>query len=334
MEIRVGDKWRVGRRVGAGSFGEIYQGVNLLTGEQVAIKLEPVKTKHPQLLYESKLYKVMAGERDGSPAHKPCGVPLAYAKHVPRVHYYGTEGEYNVMIIDLLGPSLEDIMNACQRKFSLKAALIAADQMISAVEYVHAHSFIHRDIKPDNFLLGTGERTGNITIIDFGLAKRYRESATGQHVPYREGKNLTGTARYCSINTHLGIVQSRRDDVEAVGYVCVYLLKGTLPWQGMRAKTKKDKYEKIGEKKMGTPVDVLCRGLPSEFATYLSYCRRMQFDERPDYNYLRRLFKEVAIRENAASGALGDEAALAEEVKSLFKDTHRQPAAAGHRDTI
>lgn len=133
---------------------------------------------------------------------------------------------------------------------------LLSQQVISRIEFVHSKSFIHRDIKPDNFLMGLGKRANQVNVIDFGLAKKYRDPKTHIHIPYRENKNLTGTARYASINTHLGIEQSRRDDVESLGYVLMYFLRGSLPWQGLKAATKKQKYEKISEKKMSTPIEV------------------------------------------------------------------------------
>ncbi|KAI4386950.1 hypothetical protein MLD38_004823 [Melastoma candidum] len=280
MEPRVGNKFRLGRKIGSGSFGEIYLGTNVQTNEEVAIKLESVKTKHPQLLYESKLYRILQG-----------------GTGIPNVRWFGVEGEYNVLVMDLLGPSLEDLFNFCSRKFSLKTVLMLADQMINRIEFVHSKSFLHRDIKPDNFLMGLGRRANQIYIIDFGLAKKYRDTSTHQHIPYRENKNLTGTARYASMNTHLGIEQSRRDDLESLGYVLMYFLRGSLPWQGLKAGTKKQKYEKISEKKVSTSIEVLCRGYPTEFASYFHYCRSLRFDDKPDYAYLKRLFRDLFIRE-------------------------------------
>ncbi|KAL3625308.1 Casein kinase 1-like protein 2 [Castilleja foliolosa] len=280
MEPRVGNKYRLGRKIGSGSFGEIYLGTHSQTNEEVAIKLENVKTKHPQLLYESKLYRILQG-----------------GTGIPNVRWFGVEGDYNVLVMDLLGPSLEDLFNFCNRKLSLKTVLMLADQMINRVEFVHTKSFLHRDIKPDNFLMGLARRANQVYIIDFGLAKKYRDSSTHQHIPYRENKNLTGTARYASMNTHLGIEQSRRDDLESLGFVLMYFLRGSLPWQGLKAGTKKQKYEKISEKKVSTSIEALCRGYPTEFASYFHYCRSLRFEDKPDYAYLKRIFRDLFIRE-------------------------------------
>ncbi|KAF5839014.1 serine/threonine kinase [Dunaliella salina] len=280
LDIRIAGRYRLGRKIGGGSFGDIYLGTSIQSGEEVAIKLETCKTKHPQLLYESKLYKILQG-----------GVGI------PNVRWYGVEGDYNVMVMDLMGPSLEDLFNFCNRKFSLKTTLMLTDQMLSRVEFIHSRSFIDRDIKPDNFLMGLGKKANQVHIIDFGLAKKYRDPKTHVHIPYRENKNLTGTARYASINTHLGIEQSRRDDMESLGYVMMYFIRGSLPWQGLKAATKRHKYENISEKKMSTPIEVLCKGYPTEFVTYFQYCRSLRFDDKPDYSYLRKMFRDLFARE-------------------------------------
>ena len=124
---------------------------------------------------------------------------------IPSLHWFGVEGDYNVMVMDFLGPSIEDLFNYCKRKFSIKTALMLADQMIERLEFMHNNNFLHRDIKPDNFLIGHGKKQNTVFIIDFGLAKRYRDPKSGEHIPYKDNKSLTGTARYASINTHLGI---------------------------------------------------------------------------------------------------------------------------------
>ncbi|CAI9776674.1 unnamed protein product [Fraxinus pennsylvanica] len=280
MEHAVGGKFKLGRKIGSGSFGELYLGVNIQNGEEVGVKLESVKTKHPQLHYESKVYMLLQG-----------GTGISNLK------WFGVENEYNIMVIDLLGPSLEDLFNYCNRKFSLKTVLMLADQLINRVEYMHSRGFLHRDIKPDNFLMGLGRKANRVYIIDFGLAKKYRDLQTHKHIPYRENKNLTGTARYASVNTHLGVEQSRRDDLESLGYVLMYFLRGSLPWQGLKAGTKKQKYDKISEKKMLTSIEVLCKSYPSEFISYFHYCRSLRFEDKPDYSYLKRLFRDLFIRE-------------------------------------
>ena len=197
------------------------------------------------------------------------------------------------MVMDLLGPSLEDLMTFCKRKFSLKTVLMLADQMVQRIEFLHNNHFIHRDMKPDNFLVGITKKAHMLYMIDFGLAKRFRDPKTGDHIPYRDNKSLTGTARYASVNTHLGIEQSRRDDLESIGFILVYFLKGTLPWQGLQAKNKNEKYDRIKEKKVSTTIESLTRQLPEEFSSYLTYCRNLKFEEKPDYNYLRKLFKDL-----------------------------------------
>ncbi|KAF8595048.1 kinase-like protein [Ceratobasidium sp. AG-I] len=199
------------------------------------------------------------------------------------VQWFGTKCDYNAMVFDQLGPSLKDLFNLCNRKFSLKTVLLLADQLISRVEYIHSRNFIHRDIKPDNFLMGIGKRGNQVNVIDFGLAKKYRDPKTHLHIPYRENKNLTGT-------------QARRDDLESLAYVLLYFLCGQLPWQGLKAATKKQKYDRIMEKKMTTPTDLLCRGFPNEFGIFLNYCRALRFDDKPDYSYLRKLFRDLFVR--------------------------------------
>jgi casein kinase 1 len=214
------------------------------------------------------------------------------AAGIPNVYYFGQEGLHNILVIDLLGPSLEDLFDHCGRRFSIKTVVMVAKQMLSRVQTIHEKNLIYRDIKPDNFLIGRpNSKTANVIhVVDFGMAKQYRDPKTKQHIPYRERKSLSGTARYMSINTHLGREQSRRDDLEALGHVFMYFLRGGLPWQGLKAATNKQKYEKIGEKKQTTPIKDLCDSYPEEFNKYLSYVRNLGFEDQPDYDHLRELF--------------------------------------------
>ena len=280
MDLRVGSKYILRKRIGAGSFGEIYSGENISTHEEVAIKLEPSRTRPPQLISESKIYKSLSG-----------------AVGIPNFLWYGVEGDYNVLVMELLGKSLEEQLENCHHKFSLKTVLMVADQILTRIEYIHNKGYIHRDVKPDNFILGIGKKSNEIFAIDFGLSKKYRDSRTHQHIPFREGKPFTGTARYASINTHLGIEQSRRDDIESIAYILIYLLNGTLPWMGFHAENKKQKIEMIGENKIAKTSEQLCQGLPQEFATFLTEARRLEFNDRPDYAGYRQLFRDLFIKQ-------------------------------------
>ncbi|KZV85096.1 kinase-like protein [Exidia glandulosa HHB12029] len=280
--------FRVGRRCGEGSFGVVYEGTNITNGQPVALKFEPRKSDSPQLRDEFRSYRMLSG-----------------MPGFPQVYYFGQEGLHNVLILDLLGPNLEDLFDLCSRKFSIKTVCMLAKQMvtllharclqITRVQAIHEKSLIYRDIKPDNFLIGLpNTKLANVVhMVDFGMAKAYRDPRTRVHIPYREKKSLSGTARYMSINTHLH--QSRRDDLESLGHVLVYFLRGSLPWQGLKAQTNKQKYEKIGQKKQDTQILDLCEGFPQEVAFYLSYARRLGFEETPDYDYMRELFTKMLV---------------------------------------
>lgn len=285
----VNNKYRITRRIGGGSFGEIYLGVGP-SGEKVAVKFEKHGSRCPQLRHEYKVYREVAS------CHGFCNV-----------HHFGAQDNYNVMVMDLLGPSLEDLFNQCGRRFSLKTCLQLADQMLERVDTFHSRHLIHRDIKPANFVIGTGEQCNIVFCVDFGLSKRFRHPKNLQHIPHRDGRSLTGTPRYASINNHLGIEQSRRDDLESIAYVLVYFLKGSLPWQGLKAKNAQKKYRLILEKKQQVSIAQLCAGCPSQFGEFLAYARALKFDTKPDIPFLRKMFRDLYHAQGCAnSGKLWD----------------------------
>eukprot|EP00127_Corallochytrium_limacisporum_P005524 Clim_evm41s207 gene=Clim_evmTU41s207 len=280
--VMVGPNFRVGKKIGCGNFGEIHIGKNLYNNAEIAIKLESLKARTPQLHIEYRFYKLFAKEEG-----------------FPHVHFFGPSGKYNAMVLDLLGPSLEDCYDMCNRKFTTKTVCMIAIQLLTRFECIHSHHIIYRDVKPENFLTGLKSKgtEKRVHVIDFGLAKEYIDPRTREHIPYREHKSLTGTARYMSINTHQGKEQSRRDDLEALGHMFCYFQRKSLPWQGLKADTLKERYQKIGDTKISTPIEKLCETMPDEFARYLKYARSLGFTEDPDYEYCRGLFRKIMERE-------------------------------------
>jgi len=319
----VAGKYRLDGKIGSGSYGVIYLGTNIYTEERVAVKLELQSARRPKLASEYKIYRTLAG-----------GVGIS------RVHWFGRAGEYNALVLDVLGPSLYDLFKFCGRKFTLKTVLMLADQLLARIEYIHSKNFLHRDIKPANFVMGLDMRELNqVYIIDFGLAKSYCDSNTRQ--PYQR-KSLTGTARYASITSHLGMEQSRRDDLESLGFVFIYFALGRLPWQGMKASTRNEFHSMIMQKKMNMPVEVLCRCLPTEFATYLNYCRSLDFNEKPDYNFLRQLFRQVFFRKGYSDDYLFDWVVLNDKCSASSEkimkedskdDSMRDPSSPNSKET-
>ena len=270
------NKYILLQNIGKGSFGNIYLSRDIHTNLFYAIKIEEKNICHNCLENEANIL-----------------LYLNYPK-TPSVKSYGYTSYYNVLIMELLGKSLEDIFEHILQKkiMSLRCVCNLGFQMIEILEFIHKKNIIHRDIKPDNFLMSNGDNK-YLYLLDFGLATKFRESNESKHFPLIKGKKLTGTARYASVNALNGVTQSRRDDLESVGYVLLYFLKGKLPWQGIMIKNKEERYNKIMEIKRDITSAELCKDCPEEFVNYIDYVRKLEYEQEPDYDMLKNLFKSV-----------------------------------------
>ena len=263
----------VNKLLGKGGFGQIYLGRNIRENVPIAIKVEETSNRsHLRLEYEI-LKEIQGG------------------KGIPRIYKYRQGHNHNYLVMELLGKSLDKLFSDNDKYFSDKTIFQIGYQMIERIQYVHSKFYIHRDIKPGNFVIGRGEKSKIIYLIDFGLSKRYIDPEKKCHIPYREGKGLTGTARYVSLFTHYGIEQSRRDDIESIAYNLIYFAKGKLPWQGVKTKNKKEKHKKIMESKLAHTPDILCANLPDVYVKLLKYARKLEFEDEPDYANIKLLFK-------------------------------------------
>ena len=262
-------KYKTIRRIGEGAFGKVYEAE--YNGEFYAVKLEDRKKELGLLETEALIYNFLKG------------------KHIPSIKSFGYSGNYNVLVMQLLDQTLEDLLTK-HLKFTIKTTSMLGYQMIKVLNFIHDRHIIHRDIKPENFAMGAYEQNKYLYILDFGLAKKYRSSRTLVQYPFVKKKKLTGTARYASIHALEAYEQSRRDDLESVGYVLMYFLRGNLPWQSLKAKTKEERYQKILEKKKEISSKELCRGYPKQFYEFLEYVKNLGYEERPDYDMLRKKF--------------------------------------------
>ena len=269
-------KYLIRKKIGKGSFGTVYQGINTSNNEKIALKVEKRDKNDPGTL-ENEALRLVYLQGEG----------------IPSVYCYGNNIEHNLLVEELLGKSLEEIFTSYGKPFSLKTVCVLGIEMIKRIQYIHSKYYIHRDIKPDNFMTGRGPNEKKIYIIDFGLAKKYYSVSRAQHIKFITGKHLVGTASYCGRNAHRGYEQGRRDDIESIGYVLMYFLLGVLPWQGLKAKKNEDQFEKIAQKKYTTSFEELTLGQPEEFLNYFKHVDRLQFEDQPNYVYLIGLFQSV-----------------------------------------
>lgn len=271
MTYVVGEKYSIVEKIGEGAFGKIFSGVNKNTGENVAVKIERGDTNTP-LRNEARMYSALRGV-DG----------------IPNMRAWGSEGKFNYLVLDLLGESLEDTRVTHGGAISLKLVMSIASQMLMRIRDVHKHGIIHRDVKPSNFMFG--KHSSVIYLIDFGLAKVYREK--NRHVKKSEGRSVIGTATFISIHTHDGIQPSRRDDLESIGYIMLFLLLGNLPWQDIECDDERDRQRRIGiiKKQLDLWHFSSVNNIPNEIIIFIDYCRNLSYEEEPKYDYLFSLLQ-------------------------------------------
>ena len=269
------DKYKTIKKLGEGSFGKVYKAE--YNGEYFALKFE--SRSRPKSLLEME------------------GTIMTYLQgpNIPFIKTYGYSGDYNLLVMQLMDRSLEDIIRI-RKTFSIKTTAMIGFQLIGALHYIHDKSIIHRDVKPDNCVMGREELNENLYLIDFGLAKKYRSTRTLKQYPLTRKKRLTGTARYASVNALEGYEQSRRDDMESVGYILAYFLRGSLPWQGLKLKSKENKYKNILEKKKEISSEELFKGFPNEFVEILEYTKQLEYLEEPEYQMLRNKLMDLCKR--------------------------------------
>ena len=267
-------KFRVLNHLSKGAFSDIYTGINIITKEKVAIKVEE-RFKIEKFL-EAECYFIFSLKNIG----------------IPKVISFGHNKEYDILVMPLLGKSLHEMQINENYNFEFKDICLIAIQVIERIQWVHSQKIIHRDIKPDNFLIGLID-PNILYLIDFGLSKKYRSSVTGHHIKYNRVKKFVGSLRYASVNALKLREQSRRDDLESIGYMLIFLIKGSLPWDNIKVENKRSSFYKISQFKQKLEPEILCRNLPKEFAEYIRYVKNLNFEEEPDYNYLKSLFQNL-----------------------------------------
>jgi len=266
-------KYRCIQKIGKGSFGFVYKAE--YDNKYYALKFENNSHGNNLLEHESSIMLYLKGP------------------NIPYIKTYGTSGAFNILVMQLLGKNLQSLLIEMGGTLSIKTVCILAYQMISILERIHNKNIIHRDIKPENFLMGLDNNSKFLYLSDFGLSKSYNQNSTTHYTPNKEGKKLTGTPRYASINAMRCLEQSPRDDLESIGYILVYLLKGELPWQNIIAKNKTEKIKKLLVKKIEICSSDLCLGLPNKIEKYIDYCRNLEFEDVPDYQMLKNLFIQI-----------------------------------------
>lgn len=278
------NKTIIKQMVNGGAYGQIYIGELQSDKTKVAVKVEKQGTGHEKLLHEGTAYRKLEGMLG-----------------IPKMYWFGMHGEqYNMLVMDFLGPSLNDLFENNDQKFSLKTVLLLIDQIYDIFKHVHKKGFLHRDISPSNFVMGSSiESRHRVHLIDFGLSKKIDAPGVftiggSRRTSFHINHAVVGTPRYVSLNAHQGCDAGWRDDVEALSYMWVYFLKGNLPWMGLKANSYAEKLIKIAQVKSSMNGREICSGIPDEFALNVDYCRHLKSQEFPNYKAMQQMFHDLA----------------------------------------
>lgn len=267
--------YQIEKKISEGSFGTVYSGINRKNSQRVAIKVEKSQVSTYDVLYkEAQTLNLIQG-----------------IEGIPKFFFYGEKLKYKVMVVELLGLDLLHFYKRF-RRFSLKTVCKIAFQLIKILYKIHEKGVVHRDLKPENITIGLEKASNILYLIDFGISKQYL--ANGKHIAYQEGRPFIGTIRFASIAAHKGVELSRKDDLESLGYLLVFFLKGKLPWQTAQKMTQRDRKKMVANLKEKTKVEELCHKLPETFTIYLKYVKNLSFKEIPNYGFLKDLFSKLA----------------------------------------
>ena len=260
---------------------QIYKGINKKTNEDIAIKIIFENTEFHYLIHE---YSILNN--------------LQNIENFPKIIFFSQSEENVILITNLLGKNLEQLIrNQPTKHFSLKTTLMLSIQILKIIQIFHEKNYIHRNIKPENFLIGL-KNFSLINLIGFNLSRYYINQKDNIHIPYKEGKSFIGTIRFCSIYTHFGFEQSRRDDLQSIGFMLIYFIKGSLPWMGIKCKNIKEKIMRIKEKKIEVTPGILCHNVDFSIKSYFDYVLNLKFEEKPNYEFLINLFLDDLKRNN------------------------------------
>ena len=280
-------KYKINKKIGIGTNSIIFSGTNINNQELVALKIQEKCFEYLNENIKKEAYYLLELKGYG----------------IPKIISFGHSGKYNILIEELLGKSLEDLFKLNKNKepnIKLKDMIMTGIQLIDRIEYIHSKNLLHLDIKPSNFLVGYKDPF-LIYIIDFGLSKKYKSSRTGKHIPFSKQKYFSGNLKFSSVNNMKGIIPSRRDDLESLGYMLIYLYKNKLPWEDIDSNNLRDIAYKLFDIKALFPINDLCKDLPYEMTEYMIYTKSLKFDEKPNYSYLRKLFEIMLTKISRAN---------------------------------